>query len=164
MGYTAPSYLNRSPRDSRPAASGSPLRQKSPYREPLASMPPASSRGHLAEDPNMLRMKKSVERIAAVLGIKDDGQRPGTHSKQNSQPQMPQGSPTRPGPNFNNPSAIRALQPPKNEDLDGQPSGYKSLREKSPYRKSLSPTRGESQPTMGGGDQGATKFASVSKS
>ena len=57
--------------------SGSPLRRKSPQRveNVAADHAPASYRGRAANPPVMdesfLKMKKSCERIAAVLGIRD---------------------------------------------------------------------------------------------
>ena len=53
--------------------------------------------------------------------------------------------------NMNNPSGVRGMT---TREEDGQPSGYKSLREKSPSRKS--PTRDPAE------EGGATKFATVS--
>ena len=69
--------------------------------------------------------------------------------------------------NMNNPSGVRAI--PTREEADGQPSAYKSLREKSPTRQS-SPTRGGDEDVMmasamhpsGGHGNASTTFATVS--
>lgn len=89
-------------------------------------------------------MKKSCERIAQVLGIKDTHNLPERSIL--NEPKYSQ---------MENPSKVRAQNSTKEED--GQPSGYKSLREKSPARRSPSrgsPKRGE--------DTSMTKFATVS--
>ena len=110
-------------------------------------------------DENLVRMKKSCERIAAVLGLKN-GEMPDVVARRASQR-----SPVReyvPEPmnftNMNNPSGVRHIQP--REEQQELPSAYKSLREKSPVRKSQaqpSPERNDSA------DRTATKFASVSQ-
>ena len=89
-------------------------------------------------------MKKSCERIAAVLGIKEgtDG-RVVRRSIEKSIPNTihkgeVQIIDVNRYPNMNNPSGVRGMS---TREEDGQPSGYKSLREKSPVRKSKSPAR-----------------------
>jgi len=71
--------------------------------------------------------------------------------------------------NMNNPSTVRHI-PPKEEDGQGQFSGYKSLREKSPVRSGSPMMRNNESAIPGninqtaatGGDGSATRFASVS--
>ena len=68
---------------------------------------------------------------------------------------------------MNNPSGVRAI--PTRDEADGQPSEYKSLREKSPTRQG-SPTRGvdgdagmaTAMHTSGDHGNAGTKFATVS--
>ncbi len=99
----APSYLNRSPLNfsNKRGVSGSPLRQKSPaarYDDPPsnnATLPQASfrSRGHPNPpilDENIVRMKKSCERIAAVLGLpRDCSNEPAVGTSTSKRPSVP---------------------------------------------------------------------------
>ena len=176
------SYLNRSPLNiaNGRRSSGSPLRQKSPATRPeetvnMSSAVPSNNdigRRSGTFDENLVRMKKSCERIAAVLGIRN-GEMPknGTqarHSPLRTNTAGPGPNPAAdygPAPepmnftNMNNPSATRHMPP--REEVQAQqmelPSAYKSLRERSPVRKGqASPERNDSA------DRTATKFASVS--
>ena len=114
-------------------------------------------------------MKKSCERIAAVLGIQNQ-RNPSTSPNvdnlqrssavdaiHNKSPIKPEAVPVNLG-NMNDPAAaydrIRSRSPGK----DGQPSGYKSLREKSPMKPPLT-----SEDLNTGEAPTATKFASVSQ-
>ena len=156
------SFQNRSPlnlADQR-RNQGSPLRQKSPVRPEEAPLsvtggaaPPTSSTRPGRFDENLARMKKSCERIAAVLGLRDqsNGRTQPQSAYTNNQSSMlkdprarnsssqnrasPRGSDYHQEPpmkftNMNNPSGIRHLP----DDPPQLASGYKSLREKSPVR------------------------------
>jgi hypothetical protein len=89
-------------------------------------------------------MKKSCERIAAVLGIKEGTD--GRIIRRSIEKSIPntihksdvQISDVNRYTNMNNPSGVRGIS---TREEDGQPSGYKSLREKSPVRKSKSPPK-----------------------
>ena len=138
-GVGGSSYLNRSPLDFGKIRGmpGSPLRQKSPPRENFYQPPPPI-------DENFARMKKSCERIAAVLGIKEGTD--GRIIRRSIEKSIPntihksdvQTSDVNRYTNMNNPSGVRGIS---TREEDGQPSGYKSLREKSPVRKSKSPPK-----------------------
>ena len=121
-------------------------------------------------DDNFARMKKSCERIAAVLGIKEGPNGIATASASFGNKNASRGAPGASSievpesihgadpammtdyhggsvepmtyTNMDNPSRVgRMVKGPNAEDGDGQPSGYKSLREKSPTRKSRSPVK-----------------------
>ena len=113
-------------------------------------------------------MKKSCERIAAVLGLPRDGSNdPG---KRASIPASVHkvGVDTQFNPVNTEYGQTEPAGGGRANNVDGQPSGYKSLREKSPVRKSQSPAKGgvgqatAAETGAGGSDTNATKFASVS--
>jgi hypothetical protein len=104
----------------------------------LTRVPPRNE-GYM--DESYIRMKKSCDRIAAVLGIKDPNadisemrksqhnpsrspQRTNRHMESSNHQTVTLG-------NMANPSKARSMSP---DHADGQPSGYKSLRDKSPMK------------------------------
>ena len=135
----------------------------------MTRIPQVRSTGYM--DESYARMKKSCERIAAVLGIKDVNadmqglrEQAAIH-RRDIDTSMRQSSPLKPSfsnlndnqqtvtlGNMVNPSRMRSISPDKE---DGQPSGYKSLREKSPMKQMANDPDDEDS-------HSATRFASVS--
>ena len=93
---------------------------------------------NVAQDPNVARMRQSCDRIAAVLGIREaSGQQRPSSNKRSA---APRDSKSPPRPAMTNFAAVAssdyASMPTQLSRIprgdDGQPSAYKSLREKSP--------------------------------